>query len=232
MKVMRIYKLSFGLSLIVLLALQSCSKGIVDDEVPAEYKSALHINGVYAHARELFYNKLQGVNYEGAPLQNYVQQVTALAGAAGSLSGDAIIEKVPEEGLPGNELWRYTINLADSATYTAPNLGWVFVKSEFDKDNTMNPAFIDLDENGHCSSVKLPVDIKRLVVSFAFAGDYAEVYNNEVAENIDGAPRLGVPGDFSVPRRYLIQNKWKMDDGTRMQRVVEIRVQFASNPKY
>ena len=96
----------------------------------------------------------------------------------------------------------------------------------------MNPAFIDLDENGCCSSVKLPVDIKRLVVSLAFSGDYLEGYNNEVAENIDGAPKLGVPGDFSEPRRYLVQNKWEMDDGTRMQRVVEIRVQYASNPKY
>lgn len=229
---MRIYKLSFCLSLLVLLALQSCTKGIVDDEVPAEYKSALHIGSVYANARELFYNKLQGVNYEGAPLQNYIQQVSALQGAAASLGADANIEKVHEEGIPGNELWRFTINLADSATYTAPNLGWVFVKSEFDKDNTMNPAFIDLDENGCCSSVKLPVDIKRLVVSLAFSGDYLEGYNNEVAENIDGAPKLGVPGDFSVPRRYLIQNKWEMDDGTRMQRVVEIRVQYASNPKY
>ena len=220
------------MSLVLLLALQSCTKGIVDDEVPAEYKGALHINNVYVHARELFENKLCGINYEGAPLQNYIQQVTALSGAAASLVADANIEKVHEEGIPGNELWRFTINIVDSATYTAPNLGWVFVKSEFDKDNTMNPSFIDLDEDGYCSSVKLPVDIKRLVVSFAFGGDYLEGYNNEVAECINGAPKLGVPGDFSAPRRYLIHNKWEMEDGTRMQRVVEIRVQYASKPKY
>lgn len=228
---MKTYKLIWGL-FSVLFVLQGCTKGVVDDEVPEEYRSALNIAYLYGNARELFYNKMCGLNYADAPLQNYIQQVSALEDGEDYMDVSAVLEKVNEEGVPGNELWRITVNIEDSVVYETPNNGWMFVKAEFDKDNTMNPAFIDLDENGRCRKIKLPVDIKRFVIGLEFDGDYNEYYNNEVAECINGAPKLGVPGDFSEPRRYLIQNKWEMDDGTRMQRVVEIRVQYASNPKY
>lgn len=225
---MKMYKILFCLWAVVFPLLQGCTKGIVDDEVPEEYKSALNITRVYVHSRELFYNKLCGINYEGAPLSNYIQQVTSLEKNASYAKTDVVLKKVTEEGLPGNELWQVTLNLADSVVYSAPNNGWVFVKAEFDKDDTMNPVFIDLDDKGHCSKVKLPVDLKRLVISLTFDGDYLEGYNNEVYEQLNGAPKMGVPGDYSVPRRYVVRNKWEQSDGTHMQRVVEIRVQFAS----
>lgn len=228
---MKTYKLILGL-FAILIALQGCTKGIVEDEVPEEYRSALNIAYLYGSARELFYDKMCGVNYDGAPLSNYVQQVSALKDGKDYMNVSAVLEKVEEAGVPGNELWRITVNVEDSVVYETPNNGWLFVKAEFDKDNSMNPSFIDLDANGRCRKVKLPVDIHRFVIGIEFDGDYHEYYNNEVAERIDGAPKLGVPGDFSEPRRYLIQNKWEMEDGTHMQRVVEIRVQYASNPKY
>ena len=229
---MKIYKLILGLFVSALLVVQGCTKGIEEDEVPAEYRGALNVSAVYTSARELFYNKICGINYEAEPLSNYVQQVTALVGGKDYLDASTVLEKVEEQGVPDGELWRITVNVEDSVVYTTPNNGWLFVKAEFDKDNSMNPAFLDLDENGRCRSIKLPVDLRRLVVSFEFDGDYQEYYNNEVIENIDGAPALGVPGDFTEPRRYLVQNKWEREDGTHIRRVIEIRVQYASKPKY
>lgn len=221
---MKIYKFLFYLGLISLLSTQGCEKGIVEDEIPIEYQNALTVKKYYADVRELFVNKLCGINYPDKPLQNYIQQVTAL---------DVYqIDTIVEDGLPENELWRITINLKDSAEYESPNNGWLFSKAEFDKDDSMNPSFIDLNADGYCRKIKMPVDLKRLVVSLDFEGDFLEQRNNEVSEQLDGAPTLGLMGDFSVPHRYVIRNKWEREDGTHKKRVIEIRVQFTSDPKY
>lgn len=221
---MKIYKFLFYLWLISLLSIQGCEQGIVEDEIPIEYQNALNVSDAYGDVRELFVKKLCGINYSEKPLDNYVQQVTALD----TFKLDTIVE----EGLPEDELWRITINLKDSVEYESPNNGWLFSKAEFDKDDSMNPSFIDLNADGYCRKIKMPVDLKRLVVSLAFGGELHEGYNNEVFERLNGAPKFGLMGDFTIPRRYVIRNKWEREDGTHKQRVIEIRVQFTSDPKY
>ena len=45
-------------------------------------------------------------------------------------------------------------------------------------------------------------------------------------KSVDGAPELGKPGDFSVPRRYIVENENDRPGKGKRQRLYEVRVQL------
>lgn len=114
----------------------------------------------------------------------------------------------------------YVLNIyADSkAIHSTPNKGYEFDASKLSGEfSLINPV------NGRSQNVLIPVNQKeQVLVEFLLI----QIYNNKVTP-IDGAPTLGEPGDYTVPRRYLVTNTSRLPGGmSPKERLYEVRITF------
>lgn len=222
----------------------SCEKGLVYDEVPESVYNNVSLTGnlCRVEARELFTHKVWQVNYnqwaENMISTTHIGEAYH-AGADYTNNTDAAITILGETLSPGESMFvKNTMTTADeasapdgkvyilnvfanaNATYTTPNKGHLFVESEFAND-PIKPILVE-PEDGMARSIILPSDPKRLIVGILLENSYACK-----VERIEDAPELGKPGDFSVPRRYMVVNTTKRPDKQpAAKRLYEIRVQL------
>ena len=96
----------------------------------------------------------------------------------------------------------------------------MFVESAFSGD-PVQPVMVD-PVDGKSQSIILPVRQDALVVEFILANDSACR-----VDPVDGAPKLGTPGDYTLPQQYMVTNYAYRPDGVpQYKRLYEVQVQL------
>lgn len=239
MKISILNKLSVGLALMGACAFTSCESGLTYMDVPESVYTETRVSTYTVKARELFEDKIYGVNWNqwvpdyistvvigGSSELTWVnktgQNYTLVDGTVVApdeevkLKGQIIEENNNEA--PDGKLYVMQTYALSKVTYSTPNKGFVFDASKFSGDfELINP-----DENGRSQQVKLPVRPNEIIVEFSLVDA-----NACDVEPVDNAPKLGVPGDFTTPRRYLVKNITRRPGGVpQAQRLYEVRVTF------
>lgn len=244
---MKIINKLFALALCI-VGLSGCQQGLVYDEVPESVYNdvSLTANLCKVEARELFTKKVWQVNYNGGKgqwVENMILTVnigstyqtgadyTNGTGADVTIMGKVVkpgetinvkntMTIVDDASAPDGKLYVLNIFAKAKVEYKTPNKGHQFVESAFAGD-AVKPIFVDA-KDGMAEKIILPADQKKLVVALLLANSSASS-----VESIDGAPGLGMPNDFSAPRRYLVVNTTKRPDGApAASRLYEIRIQL------
>lgn len=198
----------------VTASLTACTKGIEYEEVPMEIQNEVGLDltgptkGANVSARELFLGKVWEVNYGG----KYVDLLRTV-----DAKKSVLVSSVYEAGAPEDSVYVVNITVSDSVVYETPNKGYLFDQSKF-AGEAVQPLFIDPVE-GRSTKIKLPVDLKRLVVGIVLKNDKA-CYVNRVGD----APELGIPSDFTTPHRYIVENENDRNGLGKRQRLYEIRI--------
>ncbi|MCC8171821.1 MAG: hypothetical protein LIP00_08565 [Parabacteroides sp.] len=223
-------------------ALSSCQKGLVYDEVPEDVYNNVSLKSGLCEvvARRAFpakvwqgkYNQWaeniildSGINSDFRDGTDYTNPTDRDLTILGTVlkPGETMrvrntMTEVADAGAPEGKLYVLNIFAFDSATYKTPNKKHLFVESAF-AGETPQPRFID-PVDGRSESIKLPTDPTRLVVAFLLDNSLACT-----VEALDNAPALGVPGDFSKARRYMVINTTRRGDGGEARRrLYEINV--------
>ena len=227
--------------------LSGCQSGIVWDEVPESVYSNLELAGsmVRSRPRELFVNKVWQVNHndgKGQWLEKYLArsvmdaiengiEYTNNTGASmmilnkslavgETMTVNNIKEIVDDSSAPEGEKHIIHVFLLDKVEYITPNKGHLFVKTAFDTENVKPSAYYEEVQEGMFRSVIMPVKINEMVLEF--------ILDDQGACRVDpvnGAPKLGTPGDFSQPCQYLVTNTALRPDGaSEYKRLYEIQV--------
>lgn len=244
---MKIINKLFAITLCV-VGLSGCQKGLVYDEVPESVYNdvSLTSNLCRVESRELFTKKVWQVNYNGGQGQwaenmilttaigtsyqtgaDYTNETNADITILGKVvkPGETIKVKntmveVADASAPGGKLYVLNIFAKAKAEYATPNKGHKFVESAFAND-AIKPVFVDA-KDGMSEKIILPANQKKLIVALLIANTSA----NSV-ERINDSPELGIPGDYSVPRRYLVVNTTRRPDGApAASRLYEVRIQL------
>lgn len=234
-------------------SLVSCQKGLVYEEVPENIYNNVNLATSYFNiqSRELFQNKIYIVNHEDwgpeypTYVENYIYTATIgnYQGENGATYKNNTTSSVTIEGQivqPGESITvknkmsivddatapegkLYVINMyADAlATYKTYNKNHKFEFAKFAGD-PVQPIMISPDADNRSEQIKLPVRPTEVIVVMLL--DDARAC--EVTP-IDGAPELGKPGDYSVPRKYLVTNTSRRPDGApAKQRLYEVRITY------
>lgn len=131
-----------------------------------------------------------------------------------------IKEIVDDSSAPEGEKHIIHVFLLDKVEYITPNKGHLFVKTAFDTENVKPSAYYEEVQEGMFRSVIMPVKINEMVLEF--------ILDDQGACRVDpvnGAPKLGTPGDFSQPCQYLVTNTALRPDGaSEYKRLYEIQV--------
>lgn len=239
MKISILNKLSVGLALMGACAFTSCESGLTYVDVPESVYSETRVSTYTVKARELFEDKIYAVNWNqwvpdyistvvigGSSELTWVNKTgknyTLVDGTVVAPDEEVKLKgKVLEENssdAPDGKLYVMQTYALSKVTYSTPNNGYMFDASKFSGDFEL----ITPDENGRARQVKLPVRPNETIVEFTLVDAAACV-----VEPVDNAPKLGVPGDFSSPRRYLVKNITRRPDGVpQAQRLYEVRVTF------
>ncbi|ERI85395.1 hypothetical protein HMPREF1981_01749 [Bacteroides pyogenes F0041] len=227
-----------GISLICgLLTFTGCEADLTYEEAPESAYSEVGVSNFAVRSRELFENKIYAVNWNKW-VDNYLD--TRLigstqtgkwkneTGADVTLSNGALvkagetfeIKPMTVEDLadaPEGKLHVLTILVNDHATYSTPNKGYLFDGSKFSGDFTL----VDPKDN-RSEKVKLPVRKNEIIGEFYLVSPF-----NCVVERVGDAPKLGQPGDYSVPHRYLVKNICFRPAGVEQyKRLYEVRIIF------
>lgn len=233
----------------VLLALcatsfMSCQKGLVFEEIPEIVYNEVGLKGTFGivSARELFKQNIAQVNFNNQ-LTDMVLTVdiakafanetkytntttenveilgqTVAPGSSINLKNNLSI--VDDASAPEGKRYVVTFFVDKSVRYTTPNKGHLFIESTF-ANAAVKPILIDPIEPGKSQTIQLPVNTKQLVVGLSLTDDRACKVTS-----VDGAPQLGIPGDFSEPRLYLVTNVNERPNGQgKRARLYEIKVQ-------
>lgn len=245
-EIMKIKNLLFAF-IFGITTLTSCQSGIVWDEVPESVYSNLELAGamVRNRPRELFVNKVWQVNHndgKGQWLENYLArsvmdaiengiEYTNNTGAPMTILNKTLAagetmkvnnakEIVDDSSAPEGKKHIIHVFTLDKVEYITPNKGHLFVKSAFDSESVKPTAYYEEVQDGMFRSVIMPVKINEMVLEF--------ILDDQGACRVDpvnGAPKLGTPGDFTQPRQYLVTNTAIRPDGApEYKRLYEIQV--------
>lgn len=224
-----------------LFFLAGCQAGLVYDEVPESIYNDVDLTSNYCNvkARELFENQIYAINWEKW-VEGYINTVTIgnyqgdglewTNNSSSSVEIDGVSVAPGETVLVKNSMTTetlesapegtlYVLNIyADSqATYSTPNKGYMFDGSKFSGEFEL----VDPEDN-RSQQITLPVRQNEVIVEFLLSQDW----NCEVTPQGD-APKLGVPGDFTKPRQYLVTNISRRPDGQEAaKRLYEVRITF------
>lgn len=246
---MKILSKKVALIAVGVLLLSSCQKGLVYDDVPESVYNEVGLKGIESNlyvetsGRRIFTKNIRQVNFMGQPLVDAILlsnlslntvEYTNNTGSAMTISeatvqpGDKYkvanyIEEVPDANAPEGTLYVVHAYVNGTTTYKSPNNGNLFDLSTFGEDGHL--SFLDEEiATGHpglYNKVTYPTDLKQLVVALILQDD-ACCY----AYPQDNAPELGKPGDFSVPRRYLVVNENNRPDGSgQRKRLYEVKIE-------
>lgn len=228
-------------------ALTSCQSGIVWDEVPESVYSNLELSGGFVRnrPRELFVNKVWQVNYnngKGQWLENYLArsvvdaiengiEYTNNTGAPMSIlnktlaAGETMtvkntMEIIDDSSAPEGKKYIIHVFTLDKVEYMTPNKGHLFVQSAFESESVKPYAYYEEVKEGMFRSVIMPVKMNEMVLEF--------ILDDQGACRVDpvnNAPKLGIPGDFTQPRQYMVTNTAIRPDGApEYKRLYEIQV--------
>ena len=221
----------------------SCTKGIEFEEVPMDIQEEVGLDEevvAQVTARELFKENVYqvawdkyvemlldctigtdyqaGVNYKNTTSSPVTIMGKVLEPGASMLVRNTI-EAVYEVGAPEDAVYVVHIFAKATANYKTPNKGHLFVESTF-ANTPVKPVLVN-PTDGKAQEIKLPVDIKRLIIGLYLKDDMA-CYVKRVGD----APELGKPADYSVPHRYIVENENDRPGKGRRQRLYEVRVQL------
>lgn len=234
------------------LLFASCQSGLVYEEVPESIYNDVNLTSNFCtvQSRHLFENQLYGVNWNKYS-EGYISTVTIgnYQGDGKTFTNDTAepvtilnttlqpgesitiknnMDVVDDASAPEGKL--YILNIyADKVTlYSSPNKGFLFDGSRLTGDFVLgntnkNGQFIPTEpQSGMDQQVIMPVNPKEVIVALLLSQEY-----NCQVTNIDGAPQLGLPGDYSIPRRYLVTNISRRTDGQpAKERLYEVRITF------
>ena len=222
----------------------SCQKGLVFEEVPESIYNEVGLKANYGvvSARELFKDNIFQVNYNKytsmiltvdlskayAGSTEYTNNTTEAVSILGETvaPGSSITLKndltiVDDANAPEGKRYIVTFFTSSTVQYKTPNIGHLFVESTF-SNATVKPVFIEPVEPGKSQTIQLPVNAKQLIVGLSLTDDRACKVTP-----VNGAPQLGIPGDYSKPQQYLVTNVNERPDGQgKRSRLYEIQVQI------
>lgn len=225
------------------MATTSCQTGLEYDDVPESYYTDVNLSSCWVSSRALFEDCLFAKNYNGGKgeITSAIRQVdfaedatqwTNNTGSDYTLEDGTVVapgQKVniplglyamttrDDASAPEGKVYVLTYYIPSTVTYETPNKGYLFIGSKMPQGYTLvNPT------DGMSTQATKPVDTKQLVVTML-----ASQYNGDATTftPLNGAPALGVPGDFSVPRQYLVKNNMRRPKGVaQSQRIYEVHV--------
>ena len=236
-----------------LITLSGCQSGIVWDEVPESIYSELDLGSGYVknRPRELFTNKVWQINYglEGQWLETFLAKAYLNSFEQGmeyeNTTGSAVtildktlnpgekmivkntLETVDDSSAPEGKKYIIHVFSFDKVCYNTPNKGHAFIKSAFDSESVKPYAFIEKIESESAGAkddmyryIVMPVKQDQMVLELIWENQYACK-----VEPVNGAPKLGVPGDFTKPQQYMVINTAMRPDGApEYNRLYEIQV--------
>jgi len=219
-------------------AISSCTAGLTYEEAPESVYSEVGVSKIDIKARELFNDKIYAINWNKW-VDNYIDtrligssssfKWTNRTGAPYTLPDGTVVPAGEEVTVTGSETIEsdsnapdgkvYVVNVyaASDVQYETANKGFLFDGSKFSGDfELVNPV------DNRSQNVILPVRKNEIIGEF-----YLVSYSVCTVEAVDDAPKLGVPGDFSKPCRYLVKNIAHRPAGVKQyQRLYEVRVTF------
>lgn len=239
MKIAILNKLCLGLALMgSVMGMTSCTAGLTYEDAPENIYTEVGVSAFNVRARELFEGKIWAVNFNqwtdylstvvigGSSEINWTNetgQVYTLADGT-SVAPDETVklrgtmtEEVASDA-PDGKIYVLHSYVPSHTTYSTPNRGYLFDASKFSGDfELVNPV------DNRSQQVALPIRPAELVVDFTLVD-----YDACTVEPQDGAPALGVPGDFTQPRRYLVRNSrtHRPDGVEEYRRMYEVRLTF------
>ncbi|WP_455672515.1 hypothetical protein [Phocaeicola sp.] len=225
-------------TLCCVLAISSCTAGLTYEEAPESVYSEVGVSKFNVNARELFTDKIYAVNWDKW-VDNYIDtrmigssstfKWTNETGASYTLPDGTIVkdgETIEIEGsetiesdssAPGGKLHVLNVFASSRVQYQTANKGYLFDGNKFSGDFEL----VDPVEN-RSQYVNLPVR-KNEIIGEMYLIDYSIC----TVEPVDGAPKLGMPGDLSKPSRYLVKNIAHRPAGVEQyQCLYEVRVTF------
>ena len=161
-------------------------------------------------------NGIEYTNNTGAPMT--ILNKTLAAGETMKVNNTK--EIVDDSSAPEGKKHIIHVFTLDKVEYITPNKGHLFVKSAFDSESVKPTAYYEEVQDGMFRSVIMPVKINEMVLEF--------ILDDQGACRVDpvnGAPKLGTPGDFTQPRQYLVTNTAIRPDGApEYKRLYEIQI--------
>lgn len=219
-------------------AISSCTAGLTYEEAPESVYSEVGVSRIDIKARELFNDKIYAVNWNkwvdnyidtriigssgtftwknrtGAPYTLPDGTVVA-AGAEATVGGSETIES--DSNAPGGKLYVLNVYASSNVQYATANKGFLFDGSKFSGEFELVSPVDNRSQN-----VVLPVRKNEIIGEL-----YLVSYSVCQVEPVGDAPKLGMPGDFSKPCRYLVKNIAHRPAGVEQyQRMYEVRVTF------
>lgn len=240
MKISILKKLFFGLAVLCGVAgMTGCKAGLTYEDAPESYYSEVGVSTFTIRSRHLFENQIWGINYNkwvetalytvvvggGSEIQwvnktdtdyTLLDGTIVAPGDTVSLSGTKTDESDPNA--PDGIVTVLHSYVLPEATYTTDNKGFVFDGSKFSGEFEL----VDPTDN-QSQSVNLPINPSELICDFTLV-DYAAC----TVEPQDDAPALGIPGDYTVSRRYLVRNNrtHRPAGVEEYRRLYEVRLTF------
>lgn len=250
---MKIKSILFAITLAV-TTLSGCQSGIVWDEVPESVYSELDLGVglVRNRPRELFTNKVWQVNHndgKGQWLENYIARSllssfeTEMEYVNDTESNITILDKtlapgekmmvkntleiVDDSSAPEGKKYIAHVFSFDKVGYHTPNKGHAFIQSAFDNETVKPYAYFEKIESETIGAKKdmyrylvMPVKQNEMVLEFIMEDLYACR-----VDPVNGAPKLGTPGDYTKPQQYMVTNiAFRPDGAPEYKRLYEVQV--------
>lgn len=238
-----------GLALLLATTLTtSCQTGLEYEDVPEEYYSNVDLQGCTLSSRYLFEGCIWAKNYVGIYDNPYVTWIAETSlnaqeakwinntGAAYNVKvkGETVTVANGEEvsipcGLnnmytrddssaPEGKVYVLTFYLPNSVSYATSGKSFLFDLNKYtgtDHFELVNPT------DGKAEQVKTAMDLTHLVVSLVPGQNTG---NATLVKPQDDAPKLGTPGDYTQPRKYLVVNNMRRPSGVpQAKRMYEVQ---------
>lgn len=235
----KIKKAYVGLFLMLAaLGTTSCQSGLTYEEVPESYYTDVNLSSCTVLSRYLFEDCIYAKNF--GTYTTYISQSsfgaerewTNESGSSYTLADGSVVapgEKVvlksgvanmttrDDNNAPEGKIYVMTYYVPKTVTYTTANKGYLFDQSKL-------PSGFKCEEptDGMSEKATAAVDIKQLVVTMQTKQWYGDACT---FTPVNGAPKLGAPGDYSEPRQYLVKNNMRRPAGVpQSMRIYEIRI--------
>lgn len=241
----KIKNISAGLLLVLATTLTtSCQSGIEYEAAPEEYYTDVDLYTSLVYSRYLFTDCVYGKNYgqyttyiAQTSLQSSKVEWTNNTGSDYTVSVNGVSQTIAngqtvtipnginnmstreDASAPDGKVYVLTYYLLPKVTYSMPNKGFLFDINKY----TGSDHFELVDGvDGKAEKVIGDVNPKQLVISL-IPSSYSGT--DMTLTPVNGAPALGTPADYSVPRQYLLKNEYYRPEGVpQAQRLYEVQV--------
>lgn len=216
----------------------SCDSGLVYDDVPEEYYKDVDLTVCNISSRYLFEDCIYAKNYK--KYTTYIAQTTFKStlkwinktGSNYTLTNDSVVKPGDtitikngvnnittrkDSNAPDGKVYVVNYYITPEVTYSTPNKGFLFDSAKIPSGFTLVNG-----TDGKATKVKTKTNLKQLVVAIQARQSRGDACLYEPQKD---APRLGIPGDFSKPRQYMVYNNMRRPDGVpQAKRLYEINI--------